>query len=446
MAELLDFEKHFPEEYEGKLISLNNCQYEISSYVGSGLEKFIHKLINLKSGLCLHIIKVYRNKEAENRSNNEKAAFLVAEALGFNTSPDRKGMNFVPEILTTKIGETTVAIEEFIGPYESDMNETHKLMNIADESVTNGNYRRAIEYYGRVLELNEFHTVALNNISYSLNQLNKAIEAFDYQYRATIIEPNYSEYRKNLIEYAAACGRLGGAENHFNVLKEIFPYYNRIDELMIQVFISIGKPERVKELSIYQNRDFSEKQEVDKAILTKEKAEKIVAKAKSNFFDGKFNKASTNLKNAYKIYSDSGLHKVNLAFCNIREGKYKEAINLLMSSINLLHYNYSNLLYLNIGLCFIKMKDYLNAQKYLEGVFYMLSQGYKGKDTISIEDLPGIGMWIDETGTLEEPLESSFTLIHELWKNIQKKEEQPLIENLLEIYEKAYIIQEESMK
>ncbi len=442
MLELLDLEKHNPENYAGKLVCFNNTDYVIGECVGSGEDRIVHKLANLRSGLCLHVIKIYRNKEAELKSKNEVATFLTAEILGFNTTPTMSSGNLVPEILTTQIGNKTVAIEQYIGPYEPDSTETHQLMDMAEELISKSDYSAAIKYYSQVLRLNEHHTVAINNLSCCLALMDDLHSAFKYQYDATLIEPNYSEYRKNLIEYAAGIGRLGTAELQFEILKNIFSYYSRIDELMVQVFREIGKPEKIKNLSIYDNADFEERKAVDSEIANKEKAGQIISDARDDFFKGDLATASDKLKAAYDVYDKCALHKVNLAFCAAREGDYDSAIKLLSTSVNLLHYDYGLLIYFNIGICYIRKQDFANAFKYLQAVAQLLLQDPDQDSPISLGDLPGTGMWIDEKGMLEEPIESTFLQIRHFFDQYSGSSQNELLRGLYDLYEQASQIRE----
>jgi hypothetical protein len=47
--EYLDLSCHDPEEYEGKHLVLNGCEYKVGEHLGTGGERIAHKLINLPS-------------------------------------------------------------------------------------------------------------------------------------------------------------------------------------------------------------------------------------------------------------------------------------------------------------------------------------------------------------------------------------------------------------
>jgi hypothetical protein len=81
----LDLTKHDPEEYEGKLIVCNGREYLVGEYLGTGAERIVHKLINCKSKLCFHVVKVVRQQRpkgiynriiASLRSNSQLARVI----------------------------------------------------------------------------------------------------------------------------------------------------------------------------------------------------------------------------------------------------------------------------------------------------------------------------------------------------------------------------------
>jgi len=58
--EPIDLTRHDPEEWEGKTLVLNGCEYLIGQYLGAGADRIVHLLTNRRSGLTLHVLKVWR--------------------------------------------------------------------------------------------------------------------------------------------------------------------------------------------------------------------------------------------------------------------------------------------------------------------------------------------------------------------------------------------------
>jgi hypothetical protein len=98
--------------------------------------------------------------------------------------------------------------------------------------------------------------------------------------------------------------------------------------------------------------------------------------------------------------------------------------------------------YFNIAFCLVKTNDFQNANKFFEGAVNLLFQ----HSSLSIDDLVGIGMWIDEEGSMEEPLKSAFFLIQQASVNNTKTKDIEPLNYLLNIYDQAYIIQENSFR
>jgi tetratricopeptide (TPR) repeat protein len=402
------------------------------------MEKFVHKLINSKSGLCLHIIKIYRDTGAEDSSRNEKLVFELAEETGANSD-----YNMVPEIVTTKIGNHVIGIEEYVGPFETETSPTFQLMRKAEELTRTGDYAHALEHYNKLLALNEFHTVALNNISYCFSRLKDLKSAVNYQTRAAATEPNRSEYRKNVVEYAAAAGMPLLARYHFELLKKIFPHYIKLDELMVQVYKFVGQPEKIRSLSIYNSTRFKQKMEIDAEIRQKEKADQLFFKAKEMLLAGKPAEVPPMLKEALKTYDKLAFYKVNLAFSLARERDYQSAIGLLQSAVNVLSSNRHMIAYFNIGLNYLRLQEFESSLKYLDAASYLLEGMIPADGRITPDDLCGIGIWLDESGSLEEPLASAAEVLQKAYEQSSLIRSSDMFKILCNLYNQAAQLQEQ---
>lgn len=58
MREILDLQKHAPEEFPGKTIYIGEHTYLIGELLGEGGVKLVYQLINAKSGLCHFVIRI----------------------------------------------------------------------------------------------------------------------------------------------------------------------------------------------------------------------------------------------------------------------------------------------------------------------------------------------------------------------------------------------------
>src|SRR5437763_1372767 len=82
--ELLSLAVHDPEEYEGKLLVHQRCEYLVGAHLGTGAERIAHKLINRASGLCLHVLKVWRKAEMGYNPSEMRAMLAATPDDKFN--------------------------------------------------------------------------------------------------------------------------------------------------------------------------------------------------------------------------------------------------------------------------------------------------------------------------------------------------------------------------
>src|SRR5215831_11194032 len=62
--EELDLTRDLPEEFEGKVVVIDDTRYRIGSLMGEGHESFVHGLVNSRSGIAFLVIKILRDQDA----------------------------------------------------------------------------------------------------------------------------------------------------------------------------------------------------------------------------------------------------------------------------------------------------------------------------------------------------------------------------------------------
>ena len=72
-ADHLDLARHQPAEFAGKIITVQGREYVLGACVRTSNQGYSHRLVNRKSGLCLHIIqiRVEYNARPGGRSSRE---------------------------------------------------------------------------------------------------------------------------------------------------------------------------------------------------------------------------------------------------------------------------------------------------------------------------------------------------------------------------------------
>ncbi|MFI0939224.1 tetratricopeptide repeat protein [Streptomyces sp. NPDC021020] len=225
MTVLLDLENHDPEEYEGKTVVIDGCPYEIAEPVGSGADKFVHKLRNRRSGLCLSVLAIYRDPEgAQDMLRNEIAAKSVDALLGFERVPNIRQVSLA--------GAPAAHLQDYVGPFEADPSPS---LLTAQQLLHDERWEEGAAALATVLDENPHHTVALNNLAFALARLGGAERAVELMAVALEIEPNCLPYIRSYIQYADAAGRLAEILDGFSALREKYPYDHSCDQLAAEV-------------------------------------------------------------------------------------------------------------------------------------------------------------------------------------------------------------------
>jgi tetratricopeptide (TPR) repeat protein len=434
--ETLDLNIHDPEEFEGKCISYNGCDYEIGPCIGSGSEKIVHKLINRRSKLCLNVLLIFRIPEfAAQELKREVAAKHVADMFGGVDVPDIIGIQAYGGIL---------AIQEYIGPFEEETSSTFSLMKEANSLLSSSDKTQAVSLYQRILDINPDHTVALNNLAYIQANSRDLQAAVTLQSKALEIEPNYLPYHRSYLEYTASCGMLRASINQLEQMKSIFPYAHDSDEVGINLYLETGLPEKAKSLleSPFTVLDKAIKKQLSQTIKTalsaKGRSLAIIQQAKKILLSGQLNGLRELLEQAYAVYDKNPLLSINLGFAVQRAGDYEKARNLLLRVTNIVPFTTIKVCYANAAFGAIAVKDFQGAMKLLEGTMIQLEMENGGNETSNLSELPGVGIWIDEEGILEEPPDTAAQLIkYVVEQHAQQNQVPDLVKRLMLLYNKA---------
>lgn len=189
MSEILDTSVHLPEEYEGKSIIFNNTEYIIGKFVSQGASKIVHKLINKKSNICSHVIKIHRDISDEYLLYNELIAHELARSIRLASM----------QIFLADNGDKTYHIQELI---TFDRECDSALLQKGKRAFESKNYEKACSLFQKLLSSeNPYNTEALLGIF-----LCSAIENESEEYRYILekiieIEPNSSYYYELLYIY-----------------------------------------------------------------------------------------------------------------------------------------------------------------------------------------------------------------------------------------------------
>ena len=293
----LDLINDDPDEFEGKLITFEGSTYQIGSYLGSGAEKMTYKLVNKQSGLCLHVIKFWKVPEEA-----DLAATYTGDVEGVLSralaQTEFKGV--IPNSFIVSGHGGTFQIQDYAGAFEDQANETFRLWEKANGLLEASQFAEAAALYAEVLQINPYHTAALNNLSYAQEQLGNVEQSYNLLSKVIEIEPNYFPYHQSYMQIAAECGYIRVSLEHFEAIRSRFPYQYGCDALAIDLYLMAGSPEKAKELleqtlidpsGRYASDEFRKKSVLDRserarlqkatkaAISAKQQARRIMARA-----------------------------------------------------------------------------------------------------------------------------------------------------------------------
>jgi tetratricopeptide (TPR) repeat protein len=413
--EQLDLKKHDSDQFVGKLVSIKNAQYVIGEHLGTGAEKIVHKLFNTRSGICLHVIKLWHFPEQAMFFGKDGRAEVLAR---LRREPQFRKM--IPVSIFVEGHGGYFEIQTSVDGYErvKPPDGISELMSAADQLMEKGEYAAARSSYAQALNIDGSHTVALHNLAVSHSQLGNYKEAANIENAAVEIEPNFIPYRLAQIKFQGAAGNLMVALSSYEGFKSDFPYIHDADEMAIELNLLTGRPEKAEailsERMIGDEKIAELEKEVANALSQKAQAAALAAQAKNLLRAEQRDHAAVHrlLEKAHQIYDKDIFITFNLGLAQGRIGNYEAAWKMLMSVMSLIPFQYHCSCTANIAFNLIKESDFARSMTLLELTMQGLQMFTKvfGKE-INRFDLPGVAIWCDPDSLLEERIGSAAKLI-----------------------------------
>ena len=240
--ELLDLNSHEPEEYEGKIVGCNGRAYVIGPSVGAGAERAAHKLINVQSLLCLHVIKLWHDQEGSELvvRTHERAISVLRR--------DPELREAIPVSLYFQGHGGFFELQSFVGTDEEQTDAFSSYVREADRFMKSADYAKAIPLYERAISSEPSNTIALHQLAACQAELQDYREACNTEGRVVEIEPNYILYRGAQIYFAFRSGDLEQAMKLFAELKSLFPSVPDYDEWGVNIYRACGRPREAEQL------------------------------------------------------------------------------------------------------------------------------------------------------------------------------------------------------
>lgn len=436
--EQLDLAKHDIDEYAGKLVSINGAEYIIGEGLGAGMEKAGHKLFNRRSGISLHVIKLFHYAEEARLFGPGNRAEIFAKS---RRVPMLR--NAIPVSLFFEANGGCYEVQSAVYGYEraKKADGVDQLMDKAGELMEKKDYASARGIYAQVLNTDQTHTVALHNLALAHAQLGNYSEASQIEGVAVSLEPNYIDYRLAHIRYQASTGNLSAALMSCESLKSKFPYIHDADEMAIELYLLAGCPERAE--AILRERMISDEgiakfaDEIANALVMKSQATALAAKAKDILMSDVNDDAGVLrlLEQAHKTYDKDVFLTMNLAFALGRTAKFEAAWKALMSVLSIVPLGYYNSCMANVSYNLIKQGEFALSMTLLDTT--MQSLRLLGPE-LHFADLPGVGVWIEPKNLVEERIQSAAKLIeHAIAQCPDREKVTAGVRELCSLYQKA---------
>jgi len=436
-TEILDLNAHDPEEYEGKIVVHNGCEYIVGEYLGSGAERITHKLINRASGLCLHVLKIWRQTDLGYVPSEVRAKLAAARTPEFDFA------KVVPVSIEIDLLGGSAEMQIYAGGAKDERTRADNLTDEADQLRKESRLQEAVAAYEQALADNPSHTHALVNLAAARADLNDLAGAYGAAARARSIEPNYPLYRRALIYYLAAQGLARLALVEFQSTQKDFPNVFDFNDLGAELLLVCGRPESAVACAEKCLLDPADKKKLiakaHAAVTARSKAQALVGEARSLLERTAPLRIVALLEKARAIDPNDPLLAINLAFNLARVARFHEAIPLLLCGVNNGPLQWMKVSYANAAFCAISEGDLSVAMLLLSSTMSQLELELRGAQSKNLAvDLPGKGIWIDEESIIEEPLESAARLVLQSVRTYEKESPVPAeAASLADLYARA---------
>jgi tetratricopeptide (TPR) repeat protein len=415
--EPLNLKQHSFTNMQGTSVTINNCLYEIGERLDAGPKTIVHKLINQRSGLCLHVAKFYPSAAlAEEMINKEIAAKAIEHV------PGNGGL--VPNVMSVTAHEGVFLLQDYLGPYEERAIDAIRLMSEADERQKNGDHQGSLELYLQVLQLNPFHTAALNNIAYAYAKLGDPGEAYGLMARVMRIEGNHLAYQKSIVQYGAHAGHLRETLERFRIMKRLFPYESSCDGIAVYLYRMTGWPEEALVLqeksTPKKDDDGLLKKDLQNEVKAKENCRATLTQARELICAGRSKEVPELLDKAYALYANDPVLWMNRAAAFQAQQDYQRAKDLWLAASRAVPFTFVKNCYFNAAFCDVRLSNAESATALLDATMLSLKLEYGEQVQTDLMNLPGVCQWIGNEGIMDEPFESAIMLIDTCVSTVQK--------------------------
>jgi tetratricopeptide (TPR) repeat protein len=433
----LDLNAHSPVEYEGKLVVHNDCEYMVGAHLGTGAERIVHKLINRTSGLCLHVLKIWRHGSLGYVPSEMRAK------LAAGRTPEHDFAKIIPVSIEIELPGGRAEMQIYVGDSRDEKSQADVLINQADELLHKSQFREAATLYEKTLAENPEHTRAMVNLAAARAGDKDLAGAYEAAQKAARIEPNYPLYRRAVIHYLTAQGLRRPALDEFRLLQRDFPNVHDFDDLGAELLLVCGEPESAmvcaQNCFLYSAEKDRLIAKVRAAVEARSKAQTLLSEARSIVQREDPLRVVDVLERARAIDQNDPLLAANLALTLARVGRCHEAIPLLRYAATHGPSRWAKVCYANAAFCAMQDGELREAMILLNLAMSYISSELGGRELKNLAaDLPGKGIWVEEQCIIEEKLDSAARLVLRSVEVYEKESVMPAeAANLARLYAKV---------
>lgn len=388
---------HDRDEYEGKLVDCHGATYVVGGLLGVGAERVVHSLINQQSGLSFLVIKVLKQPRPRGLYTRQIAHLRTDPALA----------RVIPVTLEVDVPGGMVELQPNAGA-SSDPDPAADAIAAGYSAMSSEvpALDAAIGHFEAVLAQRPFHSEALYGLAHAQWRQDRPFDAFFAIDKAAQIEPNLLRYRLTQIELALATQQAGYALDLFVQFERDFADVHDLDELGARVLSHVGQPDaalrRIASAMVSDVQRAELRREAEIAVAARGQALAMMAGASEHVYAGRWEAAASALLEAQRIYNRDPELCMNTAFAAIHSGDLRVCAGLMLHASSVVSDALQPTCSANAGFALLLSDEFAGAMDILKITARRL-QALHGAIPESPDDLPGVGIWIDDDGLREEP-------------------------------------------
>jgi hypothetical protein len=400
--EALDLSIHDRDEYEGKFFDCNGCRYIVGEFIGSGVERIVHRAINERSSLSLLVVKIL--KWARPRGEYTRTLSVL-----------RASTKLAPVITVTVECEVPGGLVELqrnaMSPLEGDRAAEHVRAGFDALKEDPVDARRCFE---TALHINPAHSAALYGLAHALWRADDTAAASQAIESAVQIEPNILDSWDTYIRLAAVRGLTAQALQLYRRASKLFEHVHDLDELGATLYLQAGDPEAARNCVataiVTDEQRESLVKDVDAAAAVRESALALAATARPHVMAGEWATAAHILLDAQRRYNADPALTMNAGFATARGGDPEVAAALLIHATSVVRDAFLPVCLLNASFAMIAAGHAERAMNNLDVTARVLTSLY-GEVPDNQIDLPSVGLWTEGDELVSEPVSAASAIL-----------------------------------